>query len=151
MPTAPRLATPDDLPALTRIVDAAYTPYIARIGRKPGPMLDDYAALVAAGQVHVLERDGEVQGLVVLIPQGDSMLLDNIAVAPAGQGKGLGRCLLAFAEATAEAAGYDAITLYTNEAMVENIGLYQRGGFVETHRAEERGFRRVYMRKPLTG
>ncbi len=45
--------------------------------------------------------------------------------------------------------GFKAIRLYTNEAMTENIRLYERLGFAETHRAQEKGFRRVYMTKPL--
>ncbi len=112
-------------------------------------MLDDYASLIRDGRVHVIEHDGIVQGVLVLIPQEDAMLLDNIAVSPAVQGLGLGRILLTFAEATAAAAGYSAIRLYTNEAMTENIALYTRVGYSETHRAEEKGLRRVYMSKPL--
>ena len=77
------------------------------------------------------------------------MLLDNIAVDPAAQGAGLGRRMLAFAEGTARAAGFGAMRLYTNEAMVENVGLYARLGWVETHRGEENGFRRVYFTKRL--
>ena len=38
---------------------------------------------LAAGRLHVVERGGTVQELVVLIPEHDAMLLDNIAVAPA--------------------------------------------------------------------
>lgn len=77
------------------------------------------------------------------------MLLDNVAVAPEAQGTGLGRRMLAFAERAAVEAGYGTINLYTNEAMTENIALYTRLGYAETHRAEEKGLRRVYMRKPL--
>lgn len=149
MPRDPRLATLEDLPAIEAIVEAAYAGYIPRIGRKPGPMLDDYAALVADRHVHVLDIDGVVQAILVLIPQPDAMLLDNVAVAPARKGTGLGRVLLAFAEHMARQAGYRAIRLYTHEAMVENIALYTRLGFAETHRAEEKGLKRVYMRKPL--
>ncbi len=57
--------------------------------------------------------------------------------------------MLEFAERAALALGYRSIKLYTNEAMTENIGLYSRMGYVETHRAEEKGLRRVYMAKPL--
>jgi ribosomal protein S18 acetylase RimI-like enzyme len=77
------------------------------------------------------------------------MLLDNVAVSPDAQGLGLGRKMLEFAERAAVAAGYRSIKLYTNEAMTENIGLYSRIGYVETHRAEENGLRRIYMSKPL--
>ena len=36
---------------------AAYVHYVERIGKPPGPMLDDYAALIAAGAVHVLDAE----------------------------------------------------------------------------------------------
>lgn len=149
MALPPRLATPADVAAIEAIVADAYGHYVARIGRKPGPMLDDYAALVAERRVHVLDHDGTPGALLVLIPQQDAMLLDNIAVSPKAQGTGLGRVLLQFAEAQARAAGFDSIILYTHEMMTENIALYGRIGFVETHRAEEKGLRRVYMRKAL--
>jgi GNAT superfamily N-acetyltransferase len=144
-----RLAGLEDRPAVEAIVQSAYAPYLPRIGRKPGPMLDDYAARIDAGQVHVIESDGAIHGILVLIPRQGSMLLDNIAVRPGAQGLGHGRKLLEFAERAARDAGYESIRLYTNEAMIENIALYSRIGFVETHRVEEKGLRRVYMAKPL--
>ncbi len=144
-----RPATPADLPAITAIVDAAYSPYVPRIGRKPGPMTDDYIALVAQGWVQVLEDQGEVCGLLVLIAQPDALLLDNIAIAPAAQGRGFGRRLLVAAETAARAAGLPVIRLYTNVAMTENIAIYTRHGYVETGRRVENGLHRVYMEKRL--
>ena len=144
-----RPATCNDLVTVQDIVRAAYTHYIDRIGREPGPMLDDYASLIDGGRVHVAERDDLVQGVLVLIPHDEAMLLDNVAVAPQAQGTGLGRMMMEFAERAAIKAGYPAIMLYTNEAMTENIALYTRIGYVETRRVEEKGLRRVYMRKPL--
>jgi ribosomal protein S18 acetylase RimI-like enzyme len=144
-----RQATLDDLASVEEIVQAAYSRYIPRIGRPPAPMLDDYAALIKDFRVHVLERDGAVAGLLVLIPQADAMLLDNVAVAPTAQGLGLGRLLLQFAEEAAREAGYASIQLYTNEVMTENIELYSRLGYKVSHRAEENGLRRVYMIKSV--
>lgn len=144
-----RLATSSDRSAVEALVEAAYGHYVARIGRKPGPMLDDYGALIGQGRAHVLEAGGSLVGLLVLIPEEETMLLDNIAIAPDAQGRGHGRRLLEFAEAEARAAGYGAIRLYTHEKMVENIALYGRIGYAETHRGEEKGLRRVYMVKPL--
>jgi ribosomal protein S18 acetylase RimI-like enzyme len=112
-------------------------------------MLDDYGQLIRDGRVHVIQHDGIVQGILVLIPQEDAMLLDNVAVSPSAQGLGLGRKMLKLAEAAAVDAGYRLIRLYTNEAMTENIELYTRIGYSETHRAEEKGLRRVYMTKPV--
>jgi hypothetical protein len=37
-----RAGTAADVPAIADIVDQAYQHYIARIGKPPGPMLDDY-------------------------------------------------------------------------------------------------------------
>ena len=144
-----RIATADDRPAVEAIVEAAYKHYVARIGRKPGPMLDDYGALIEAGRVHVMESDGTPKGVLVLIPEADAMLLDNIAVDPSAQGAGLGREMMIFAEDAARNVGYKAIRLYTNAMMTENIALYTRAGYVETHRGVEKGLHRVYMTKQL--
>ncbi len=144
-----RLARLQDRAAVERIVQAAYAPYIPRIGRKPGPMLDDYAALIREGWVHVLDEAGILHGILVLIPEAQAMLLDNVAVDPGRRGRGDGRKLLEFAEQSARTAGYASIRLYTHETMTENIALYARIGFVETHRGEEKGLRRVYMTKKL--
>jgi ribosomal protein S18 acetylase RimI-like enzyme len=130
-------------------VRAAYSPYVSRIGRKPAPMLDDYHALIEEGRVYVVEHDNAVRGILVLIAEENSMLLDNVAVAPAARGLGLGRSMLEFAERVAIDRGYFQIRLYTNEAMTESIALYSRIGYRETHRAEENGLRRVYMSKLL--
>ena len=144
-----RPARPDDLAAVEAIVEAAYSPYIPLIGQRPGPMLDDYAALIAKGCVHVLVDGNGVAGLLVLLPDDGAMLLDNVAVDPDRHGRGYGRALIAFAERLARERGFKAIRLYTNEAMTGNIDLYGRLGFVETHRGDEKGFRRVYMTKLL--
>jgi len=144
-----RLAVATDKAAILQIVEAAYTPYIARIGRAPSPMLADYTAFIAADHVHILEQDGVLQGLVVLVPEQGSLLLDNIAVAPAAQRRGYGRTLLEYAERQARLARYQSIHLYTHELMTENIAIYSRHGYRETHRVEEKGFPRVYMCKTL--
>ncbi len=112
-------------------------------------MSDDYAALILAQRVHVMDCEGTVLGLLVLVPEDDAMLLDNVAVDPARQGCGIGRKLLEFAEQAALKAGFRAIRLYTHQAMTENIALYARIGYVETHRGEEKGLHRVYMTKRL--
>jgi ribosomal protein S18 acetylase RimI-like enzyme len=144
-----RPALPADIPAIERIVREAYAPYIARMGRRPGPMDDDYRARVAEHAVWVTERDGAIAGLVVLLTASDHVLLDNVAVARGHQGHGIGRTLVDFAEAEAARRGYREIRLYTHVTMTENQALYRRLGFEETHRGEQAGFERVFMRKHL--
>src|SRR5712672_4657193 len=92
-------ATAADVPAIADIVDQAYRHYIARMGKPPGPMLDDYAARVSEGTVWVLEERAVIAAIIVLLPAPNYLLLDNIAVSPARQGFGLGICLFAFAQA----------------------------------------------------
>jgi len=144
-----RAATADDVSAITQIVGQAYRHYIARIGKPPGPMLDDYAARVLEGAVWVLEEGAAVLGIIVLLPAPDYLLLDNIAISPARQGLGLGRRLLAFAEAEALRRGYREIRLYTHQTMAENQRLYASIGYEETGRGTEAGYDRVFMRKQL--
>ena|ERR1700722_5034326 len=144
-----RLALAEDLKAVQALVNAAYAPYIPRLGRMPGPMTDDYAAAIANGLVYLIEIDGVLAGLVVLIAEPDALLLDNIAVAPAAQGQKIGRRLMEFAEEMAKQRGLACLRLYTNVLMTENIGWYARLGFRETHRGREAGFERVYMSRRL--
>jgi ribosomal protein S18 acetylase RimI-like enzyme len=144
-----RAATADDVSAITQIVGQAYRHYIARMGKPPGPMLDDYAARVLEGVVWVLEEGAAVAGIIVLIQMADYLVLDNIAISPARQGLALGRRLLAFAEAEAVRRGYSEIRLYTHQTMVENQRLYASIGYEETGRGTEAGYDRVFMRKQL--
>jgi ribosomal protein S18 acetylase RimI-like enzyme len=145
-----RRAEPTDAPALASCVEAAYHHYIPRIGKPPGPMLADYAEVIARHQVWVAEAERQIIGVLVLIPEEDTLLLDNIAVHPDHQRRGIGRALLELADAEALCQGYDELRLYTHETMTENIALYTRSGWVETHRGHQDGYARVFMRKRLS-
>jgi GNAT superfamily N-acetyltransferase len=144
-----RAGAPADAEAIGRLVDAAYALYVPRIGREPAPMTADYAALAAAGAVTVAEADGDLVGVLVTHPRADHLLVENVAVAPARQGCGLGRLLLKRAEQQAHELRLPEIRLYTNERMVENLAMYPRLGYAETGRNVEDGFARVHFRKRL--
>lgn len=135
--------------AIRGLVRRAYAIYVPRMGKEPGPMLDDYAVRIAEGAVYVLERDGAMCGALVLLDLPGYLLLDNVAIDPACQGQGLGRILIAFAESEARRRGYSEIRLYTHETMTENIAMYRRLGYEESHRITEKGYARVYMRKTI--
>jgi ribosomal protein S18 acetylase RimI-like enzyme len=144
-----RPAEAEDAPGANACIKAAYEHYIARNGKVPGPMLDDYAQLILLYDVTVVERDDEIVAVLLVKESSEGFLLDNIAVLPPFQGSGLGRCLLELAEQKARAAGYDSIYLYTQEVMTENQALYERIGYVEYARRTEIGLNRIYMRKAL--
>ena len=144
-----KIATRDDVDRIRDIVIAAYSKYVPRIGRRPAPMDADYDAMVTGGKIHVLKREQNVLGLIVITPQDDALMVGNLCVAPEAQGKGFGRVLMGHAETMARSMNLAAITLFTNEKMHENIGLYLKLGFVVTSRRTEHGFERVYFRKTL--
>ena len=143
---AARAADVDDIRTCVR---AAYRKYVPRMGKEPGPMLADFEAQVAAGQVTVLEAAGRLHGLIVMFPETDHLFVENVAVHPDAQGRGHGRRLLRYAESEARRLGLDEIRLYTEVRMTENLALYPAIGYEETGRREEAGYRRVYFRKRL--
>jgi GNAT superfamily N-acetyltransferase len=144
-----RPAGPGDVDELRAIAAAAYQKYICRIGRAPAPMTADYSQAVLDGQAWVAIEDEQIVGFAVVIAQPGYLLMDNVAVLPAAQGRGIGAGLLALAEEQARGLGLSEIRLYTNEAMTENLAYYPRHGYTETHRAEQDGFNRVFFRKPI--
>ena len=131
------------------VVEAAYGHYVERMGRRPAPMDEDYDEVLREHDVRVLVDGERVVGVLVLIPEGEGLLLDNVAVHPDYQGRGWGRRLLALAEEEARRGGATVIWLYTNEKMTEDIALYTSVGYVEVERRTVRGYRRVHMRKEL--
>ncbi|WP_433352135.1 GNAT family N-acetyltransferase [Microtetraspora malaysiensis] len=146
-----RKAQAADVAAVRRLVLDAYRPWAEIIGRPPMPMEADYEALVAEGRVHVRDAPDGIEGLIVLIPEDGVLLVDNVAVRPDRQGRGVGRSLLAFAEEEARRLGLPALRLITNVKMTPNIALYASLGYMETGRGELNGRFVVRMRKELAG
>ena len=145
-------ATPTqrDVPAIEAIIREAYTPYVERIGREPGPLVDDYREVVASGKALVARRGGQTVALLVSSLHDDHVLVENIAVGASERGTGLGGYLLGLAEEQARAAGAAEVRLYTNVHMTENLAYYPKRGFRETHRGTVNGFDRVYFAKTVT-
>lgn len=145
-----RIAGPEDLSIVQQIADKAFRRYVAAIGRKPAPMTDDFDDLIKKGWLYVsLADNGDIQGYVVCEPLDEAMHLENIAVSENYRGKGVGKKLINFCEEHATTLGYDAVELYTNEKMVDNIKMYAHLGYAETGRRHDSGYNRVYFRKTL--
>jgi GNAT superfamily N-acetyltransferase len=145
----PRRATAADVPRVHGVIAAAYAKYRTRMERLPAPMLRDYAGPVEQGLVWVI--GDPVAGLIVLIPEPDSLLIENVAVNPDAQGTGLGRQLMEFAEQEAARRRLTRVRLYTHEVMTESQAVYARLGYREDQRTTEDDYRRIFMSKDLPG
>ncbi|MGW5429211.1 GNAT family N-acetyltransferase [Streptomyces sp. NPDC004059] len=146
-PERVRPAGAEDVSAVAAVTDAAYHPYIERIGVVPQPMEADHAANVAAGKVFVTGEP--VDGLVVIEAFAGHLFLDSIAVHPDAHGTGVGRRLLRFVEARARELGLGEIRLYTNALMWENQEIYPKYGYEVVERRVDGPYDRIHYRKRL--
>ena len=124
-----RRAGPSDAVAIRALTRKAYAKWVPLIGREPKPMGADYEAAVRNHRFDLLHVDGVLAGLIETVDEDGQLLIENVAVAPDFQGRGLGRRLMAQAEAVARALGRDRIRLYTNRRFDENVRLYARLGY----------------------
>lgn len=126
-----RRAAPADAANVRALTRAAYAKWVPLIGREPLPMAADYDAAIAEHIVDLCEDDGKLVALIEVIPKAAHLLIENIAVLPGQQGKGLGGALLVHAEEIARSLGLDEIRLYTNAAFTSNLDFYSRRGYCE--------------------
>jgi ribosomal protein S18 acetylase RimI-like enzyme len=102
-----RRAVPADAAAIRALTRAAYSKWVALIGREPTPMTADYNRAVAEHIIDLWEKDGDLYALIEMLPAAPShLLILNIAVRPDQQGKGLGNKLLEHAERLATVTRY---------------------------------------------
>ena len=145
-----RPATGGDADAIRAIAESAYLQYVEAIGRKPAPMVADFTGHLKDDTVFVAEagNGGGIAGYAIVLVRNGEYWLENIAVAPAQSGRGVGSALIKHIEAWI-ALRADMYRLYTNVKMERNIGWYRNLGFEETGRAVEDGFERVFFAKRL--
>ena len=150
MTTETRRAAVQDVSAVTDCVCQAFIHYIPRIGKQPGPMLDDYQTLVEQGAVWVAVKQADILGVLVLSETGEGFCIETIAVRPNAQGLGIGRQLLTHAEILAKQSGYSSLYLSTHRLMDESQSVYAHVGYVEFDRRTVKGYDRIFVRKQLS-
>jgi GNAT superfamily N-acetyltransferase len=144
-----RRATATDAPEVGLLTRAAYAKWVPVIGREPLPMKADYATAVRDHWVDLLEVEGALAGLIETVPEPQWLLIENLAVAPAFQGRGCARVLLEHAQQIARAQQLQGLRLYTNKQFASNVDLYLHHGFaVDREEPFMDGFT-VYMSKPF--
>ncbi|HLJ22012.1 MAG TPA: GNAT family N-acetyltransferase, partial [Stellaceae bacterium] len=124
-----RRAGAADAAAVRDLTREAYAKWVPLIGREPKPMTADYTKAVRRHVIDMIYVDGELAGLIEIIPESDHLLIENLAVSPRFQARGLGEHLLEHAEALTVSRGHDVIRLYTNKLFEANIAFYLKRGY----------------------
>jgi N-acetylglutamate synthase-like GNAT family acetyltransferase len=114
-------------------------------------MTADYEQAVTDHIINLWEENGQLLGLIEMMPAEDHLLIENVAVRPDRQGKGLGETLLHHAEGIARSLGFKEIHLYTNCVFASNLAFYSRRGYQEYRRGTiVPASIAVFMKKQLT-
>ena len=122
-----RTATPDDVPALVALVNAAY-----RIGEghvfPSTDRLERTEAMKQLKRIVVAEVGGEVAGCVDIDLTGEAAHFGMLAVDVGAQGRGTGSLLIDHAESQAREAGKSAMRI---EVVKEGgrVPYYERRGY----------------------
>ncbi|CDX39251.1 GNAT family N-acetyltransferase [Mesorhizobium sp. WSM4935] len=144
-----RPATPADAAAIKAIVRAAYAKWVPVIGREPLPMRADYDKALQDHRFDLALENGRIVGLIETIPHDDHVWIENVAVAPEAQGRGIGKKLLDSAERRAVETGCRELRLLTNGAFDANVRLYRRHGYAIDREEPFMNGTTVYMSKRL--
>jgi len=147
-----RRGSEGDADAIRDLTRAAYAKWVPSIGREPKPMAADYRAAVRNNRFDLLYVDGTLAGLIETIDQGDRLLIENVAVSPDFQRRGLGSRLMLHAEEIARSLDRKRIWLYTNRRFAGNVELYTRLGYnVDSEEPIDAGMTRTNMSKRVSG
>jgi ribosomal protein S18 acetylase RimI-like enzyme len=145
-----RTAHSQDVEMIRDVVRSAYAKWIPVIGREPRPMTADYQRAVQEHQIDLMYVGSRMVGLIEMSLREDHLWIENVAVGPGDQGRGLGRQLLAHAERRALESGRAEIRLLTNAAFEANVTLYEKTGYAVVEREAFMGGMTVHMSKKLS-
>ena len=144
-----------DWDALLALLHRAFACMDGRIDPPSSLHRLDAAGLAAKAEAELCLpafRPGRLAGCVFCAARPGALYIGKLAVEPALQGQGIGRALLAAAEAAARARGTPALELQTRVELTENHAAFERMGFVRTGVSAHAGYDRpttVNFRKEL--
>ena len=145
-----RIAREDDADAIQALTRAAYAKWMGLIGREPLPMRVNYSNAIKTHRFDLLHVGCCLAALIETVPENDCLLIENVAVLPAFQGRGLGTRLLKLAEERTASLDLTGTRLYTNKLFASNIRLYEALGYKAEREEELNGGVAVHMMKPCT-
>ena len=128
-------ANAKDRAAIEMLVQMAYDKWVSVIGRNPLPMDVDYQQALKDHRFDLLYKRGQdgaqniLAALIETYEQVDCLFVENVCVSPRFQRRGLGKQLLAHAEALAIESQKPFMRLDTNKKFSGNVELYHSLGF----------------------
>ena len=105
-----------------------------------------------AGPLLIAQVGDELVGSVFCAVKDDALYLTRLATLPAWRRRGIGRALMAAAEAQARASGAKRLTLRVRITLPENRRYFESFGFIVTGDGQEGGRTPFFtMERRLTG
>jgi ribosomal protein S18 acetylase RimI-like enzyme len=130
LPVHIRLATAGDVPAIIRVVNAAFAIETFIDGTRTDE--ERMAEMLRKGEFLVAEEGGRIMASVYVERRGQRGYFGMLAVDPASQGKGLGRAMVQAAESYCQDRGCFVMDLAVLSLRPELLPLYQKLGYVKT-------------------
>jgi hypothetical protein len=82
-----RAAHAEDADAIRALTREAYAKWVGLTGREPLPMRVDYADAIRKHRFDLLYVDSRLVALIETVPEGDYLLIENVAVLPASSAR----------------------------------------------------------------
>jgi GNAT superfamily N-acetyltransferase len=131
-----RTAAPQEAPRLARLAETALVAdVVPGRGEAASPRLEGE---LRSDEVFVAECDGRLAGYLAVAEQGDVLVLDQLVVAPADRGRGVGNALLDWAEGYGISRSLRRVRVSLDGADQRAREFYARRGYTERDGALER-------------
>jgi N-acetylglutamate synthase-like GNAT family acetyltransferase len=129
-----RAARPEEAEAIVALIQRAFGEYRGKLRPESGALQetpDTIRAVMKTGTILLAERAGRVLGCVSVRRKDDCTYAGRLAVEPMERGIGVGRALLAAAEALARQTGSDRLRVDVRLKLRDNRAFLRALGFKE--------------------
>jgi N-acetylglutamate synthase-like GNAT family acetyltransferase len=129
-----RAARPEEAEAIVALIQRAFGAYRGKLRPESGALQETpetIRAVMKTGTILLAERSGRVLGCVSVRWKDDSAYAGRLAVEPMERGIGIGRALMAAAEARARQTGSDRLRVDVRLKLRDNRAFFRALGFKE--------------------
>ena len=143
-PLVIRAASPEEAEAIVAVIQRAFGEYRGKLRPESGALLETPETIRAAmktDRILLAERAGRVLGCVSVRRKDNCAYAGRLAVEPMERGIGVGRALLAAAEALARQMGTDRLRVDVRLKLHDNRAFFRALGFREGAERCHPGFR----------